>query len=82
MSEYETRWVPASSLYGGDVILINGRPVEVWSIAHGVKTVRVTFDVPGQRKADSRARFQRDCTVRKVVGDGRRDAVVEARRAD
>lgn len=64
--QYEYRWVRADAIYGGDLILINGRPVKVWSVAEGVKTVRITFDVPGERKADNRASYQRDCKVKRV----------------
>ena len=59
----ETRTVSVRNLYGGARVLINGEPLKVWSVSHGVRTVRVTFDVAGQRKADSRVTYTGDATV-------------------
>ena len=63
----ETRTVSARNLYGGARVLINGAPLTVWSVSHGVRTVRVTFDVAGQRKADSRVTWVSDATVELVL---------------
>jgi len=62
-----TKWINIRKVGGGDRVLINGRPQTVWSVAHGARTVRVTYDVPGQTKADSRATYQDDCDVQVVV---------------
>jgi hypothetical protein len=62
----ETRTVSVRNLYGGARVLINGEPQTVWSVSHGARTVRVTFDVVGQRKADSRVTYTGDATVEVV----------------
>ena len=63
----EIKWTNVRNVGGGDRILINGRPQTVWSVASGARTVRITFDVPGQTKADSRATYADDCEVQVVV---------------
>jgi hypothetical protein len=63
----ETKWTNIRDVGGGDKVLINGRPQTVWSVAHGARTVRVTYDVPGQTKADSRVTYQGYCAVQVVI---------------
>lgn len=62
-----TMWTNVRNVGGGDRILINGTPQAVWSVAHGARTVRITYDVPGQTKADSRATYADDCNVQVVT---------------
>jgi hypothetical protein len=51
----ETRWIKAGNLYGGSrVIGGDGSVITVWSVAHGARTVRITFNIDGQTKAESR----------------------------
>jgi HSP20 family molecular chaperone IbpA len=52
-----------TALYGGDRVLINGVPQTVWSVSRGARTVRVTFDVPGERKADTKVTYSDWATV-------------------
>ena len=63
----DTTPIKARNLSGGDRVLCNGRPIAVWSVAIGARTVRVTYDVPGQTKAESRATYAHDCELRRVV---------------
>jgi len=62
-----TMWTNVRNVGGGDKVLINGNPQTVWSVAHGARTVRITYDVPGQTKAESRATYQDDCVLRIVT---------------
>ena len=63
----DTTWTNVRNVGAGDKVLINGNPQTVWSVAHGARTVRITYDVPGQTKADSRATYADPCDVQVVT---------------
>ena len=55
------RYIKALDLYGGcRVIGGDGSTITVHSVAVGARTVRVTYDIPGQTKAESRATYPHD----------------------
>jgi len=56
-----TRYIKAFDLYGGmRVVGGDGSTLTVWSVAVGARTVRVTYNIPGQTKAESRATYPHD----------------------
>ena len=63
----EKRYIKAIDLYGGCRVLCNGKPITVWSVAIGVRTVRVTYNIPGQTKAESKATYAHDCTLERAA---------------
>jgi len=64
----EKRYIKAIDLYGGcRVIGGDGSTITVHSVAIGARTVRVTYNIPGQTKAESRASYQHDCTLERAA---------------
>jgi len=64
----EKRYIKAIDLYGGcRVIGGDGSVITVWSVAIGARTVRVTYNIPGQTKAESRASYLHDCKLERAA---------------